>query len=72
MATCNGCGGTIGRDCFNPQECEWISRQQEAQYMAQQYAPDTSELEQRMTALEGKIGSIEQAVKTLVAQLTGS
>jgi len=24
---CNGCGGVVGRDCFNPQECEWISRQ---------------------------------------------
>lgn len=22
---CNGCGGLVGRDCFNPQECEWIS-----------------------------------------------
>lgn len=26
MAICNGCGGVIGRDCFNTQECEWISR----------------------------------------------
>lgn len=23
---CAGCGGLVGRDCFNPQECEWISR----------------------------------------------
>lgn len=23
---CNGCGGIVGRDCFNPQECEQISR----------------------------------------------
>ena len=22
---CNGCGGVVGRDCFNPVECEWIS-----------------------------------------------
>lgn len=22
---CNGCGGYIGLDCFNPQECEWIA-----------------------------------------------
>jgi len=25
MAICNGCGGVVGRDCFNPPECEWIS-----------------------------------------------
>lgn len=23
--TCNGCGGIVGLDCFNPQECEWIT-----------------------------------------------
>lgn len=22
---CNGCGGYVGIDCFNPQECEWIA-----------------------------------------------
>lgn len=24
---CRGCGGLVGRDCWNPQECEWISEQ---------------------------------------------
>lgn len=23
--TCNGCGGIVGRDCYNPRECEEIS-----------------------------------------------
>ena len=23
---CHGCGGIVGRDCFNPQECEQITR----------------------------------------------
>lgn len=27
MATCNSCGGAIGRDCFNPPECAEITRQ---------------------------------------------
>jgi len=27
--TCQSCGGIIGRDCFNPQECAWIGQQQE-------------------------------------------
>jgi hypothetical protein len=26
MSVCRGCGGEVGRDCFNPEECEWISR----------------------------------------------
>lgn len=32
MANCHGCGGVIGRDCFNPQECEWITRDMAARY----------------------------------------
>ena len=28
---CNGCGGVIGRDCYNPRECEEISRQNQNQ-----------------------------------------
>jgi hypothetical protein len=28
---CNGCGGYVGVDCFNPEECEWIARDQEVQ-----------------------------------------
>lgn len=30
MSVCRGCGGIVGRDCFNPPECEWITRQMEA------------------------------------------
>ena len=29
MSVCNSCGGIIGRDCFNPQECAWITQQME-------------------------------------------
>lgn len=29
MAICESCGGVIGVDCFNPQECAWITEQQE-------------------------------------------
>lgn len=24
---CQSCGGIVGRDCFNPQECMWITQQ---------------------------------------------
>jgi len=27
MSICNGCGGVVGRDCFNPRECEWITNE---------------------------------------------
>lgn len=29
MRHCPSCGGIIGRDCFNPTECAWISEQQQ-------------------------------------------
>lgn len=29
MATCQLCGGVIGRDCFNQEEYAWIGYQQE-------------------------------------------
>ena len=44
--TCPGCGGVVGQDCWNPQECEWISRDMEARQtveMQQQAANTTSE-----------------------------
>lgn len=25
MRTCRGCGGVLGRDCFNEPECIWIT-----------------------------------------------
>jgi hypothetical protein len=37
MSSCPGCGGVIGRDCFNPEECAWISQQQANQCEAAQY-----------------------------------
>lgn len=36
MATCNGCGGVVGRDCFNPSECEWIAQDMERREAMQQ------------------------------------
>lgn len=32
MSACPACGGLIGRDCFNPQECMEITRDQAARY----------------------------------------
>lgn len=35
---CMGCGGVVGRDCFNPMECQQISwqMQQDSQYYEEQ------------------------------------
>jgi hypothetical protein len=50
MSTCRACGGVIGRDCFNPQECEWItdsmlreSQQQETIQIARAVAAEAVE-----------------------------
>lgn len=35
---CKGCGGLLGRDCFNPQECEWIAEQEQ-----KRFSPETEQ-----------------------------
>jgi hypothetical protein len=36
---CPGCGGVVGRDCWNPSDCEWIMRDMEyrMRYEHEQY-----------------------------------
>lgn len=36
MATCNSCGGVVGKDCFNPEECAWITQQMAVNMQHQQ------------------------------------
>ena len=33
---CQSCGGVVGRDCYNPEECMWITQRMAAEYQAQQ------------------------------------
>jgi hypothetical protein len=42
MSLCNGCNGVVGRDCFNPTECEQIAAQL---WHHQEYASQASEVE---------------------------
>lgn len=47
MSVCQACGGVIGRDCFNPQECMEITQQQAAAYRhmsEQQIVPPSHEM----------------------------
>lgn len=43
MSLCESCGGVIGRDCFNPEECRWIAEQQmqEPEPTAEEYCAGT-------------------------------
>ena len=52
MNTCPGCGGVVGQDCWNPQECEWISRDMAARQSAQY---EVEPLYQRIAELEAKV-----------------
>ena len=37
---CNSCGGVVGRDCFNQQECAWITRDMAARAQAETLPPE--------------------------------
>lgn len=58
MTTCHGCGGVIGRDCFNPAECEEITRDMARKYQEQDH--DTSD------ALRQRIRELEEALRTML------
>lgn len=44
MIICKGCGGVLGRDCWNAAECEAISRDMEMQAYADPYRQEIEEL----------------------------
>lgn len=52
MATCSSCGGVLGRDCFNPQECAEITQQMEHQANVS--------LEQRVQYLEEEVAALRR------------
>lgn len=39
MRTCGSCGGVLGRDCFDPQECAFITQQMVKEYDQQINSP---------------------------------
>lgn len=46
MSHCPSCGGMIGRDCFNPEECAWITQEMEqrAQWIECEYCGGTGSI----------------------------
>lgn len=51
---CQSCGGVLGRDCFNPEECQWISDRMAAEYAAQQFEQYAAQ------AYEAHVGKLHQ------------
>jgi hypothetical protein len=56
MSMCHGCGGVIGRDCFNPQECEEITRSMANQYS--QASQEIAELLAECDRLRSEVGKL--------------
>lgn len=54
---CSGCGGTLGRDCFNEAECIEISRQREQDYREFEY------LCNQIYELQGKVDMLEEVLE---------
>lgn len=50
--TCGSCGGIIGRDCFNPEECAVITQSMNA---ASQYEPELHHLRRELAAAKDEL-----------------
>jgi hypothetical protein len=61
MATCQSCGGVIGRDCFNPEECAWITQQQANQCEAARYSAE--EAHHNLQQLKAEIAAYADALE---------
>ena len=56
MAICPSCEGVIGRDCFNPEECMWITQQQASSAEAAQQ--NAEELRHILQQLKAEIAAV--------------
>lgn len=61
MSNCPGCGGVIGRDCFNTQECVAITRQ-----MAEQYNQEAQQVQMLQVKYNTLLASHEKLVEALM------
>lgn len=69
MTTCPTCGGTIGVDCFNPEECAYITeamnREQGRADAAAQYQDDLATLTQQRDALLEACKAAESFIRSI-------
>lgn len=64
MSTCLSCGGIIGRDCFNPEECMYITLQQAAGSEAARQ--EVEELRHILQQLKAEIAAIAERMSNRV------
>ena len=61
MAICPSCEGVIGRDCFNPEECMWITQQQASSAEAAQQ--NAEELRHILQQLKAEIAALSNEIE---------
>jgi hypothetical protein len=62
MSTCRACGGVLGRDCFNEQDCLMILHSQQQQA----FNPQEIEIrDQHITVLERRVTELEKALREI-------
>lgn len=68
MNRCPGCGGVVGRDCFNPVECQQISisQQQYAVYDSYQALQTAQSLEAQVQELQQRVARLEEMLNEIV------
>lgn len=67
---CQGCGGVLGRDCFNEQECIWISQSQ--QQDGQQAMQENAQLQHEIYVRNEHIKVLQDAVKEFLKVINRS
>ncbi len=60
MSICQACGGVIGRECFNPQECAEIAGDMAERSREQ---PDPREADEYITKLEAERAALVEALR---------
>ena len=62
MSNCPSCGGVIGRDCFNPEECAYITQQQQYENPKQHFC---NECAVKQVIIDKQAEQIESVKKLL-------
>ena len=69
MSICRGCGMVLGRDCFNEQDCMWISQSMQQMYEQEQCSQAE---DQDVNALHDRIKHLEQELANVSEQLASA
>ncbi len=72
MRICQGCGGLLGRDCFNEQECMWISQSMQQQDGQQQHQQENAQLQHEIYVRDEHIKVLQDAVKEFLKVINRS